>query len=117
MNPSEKNSTAESIEARANDYKKRFERVEAKKAARAKPEFERQSNDVYVEDGAEDDIPPETEMQAFIWEVLLWRDELVRGIVDAIENIPGLTTMLEQITTVINQCMYAPGFPVPLRFH
>ena len=56
-------------------------------------------------DGYEDDLPPESEMQSFIWEVLLWRDEIVRGISGAIEKIPGLTTLLEQITGVINQCM------------
>ena len=107
LNPSEKNTTAESIEERAKEYKQRYEKAEAKRAKRATPEFDQTMAGDEPGDGEEDDYPPETEAQAFIWEVLLWRDELVRGISDAIETIPGLTTLLEQITTVVNQCKHS----------
>ena len=47
---------------------------------------------------------PPPEVQQFLWDVLEWRDGMMRGLALGIESIPGLSDLLEQLTDVLNQC-------------
>ncbi|OCB88893.1 Het-C-domain-containing protein [Sanghuangporus baumii] len=46
---------------------------------------------------------PSEETQEFIWDVLSWRDDLVRTMSSAIESIPGLSDLLDELMDAINE--------------
>lgn len=47
---------------------------------------------------------PSEEVQAFLFDVLTWRDGIARGVAAGIESIPGLGDLLEQLMDLLNQC-------------
>ncbi|KAH8117108.1 heterokaryon incompatibility Het-C [Phellopilus nigrolimitatus] len=55
---------------------------------------------------------PSAETRALLWDVLAWRDDIVREVISVIESIPGLAELLEQITDVLNKCVYTLLAPV-----
>ncbi|KAL5529525.1 hypothetical protein ACEPAG_5510 [Sanghuangporus baumii] len=55
---------------------------------------------------------PSEETQEFIWDVLAWRDDLVRTISSAIESIPGLSDLLDELMDAINECVYTLLSPI-----
>ncbi|KDQ14443.1 hypothetical protein BOTBODRAFT_110023 [Botryobasidium botryosum FD-172 SS1] len=48
-----------------------------------------------------DDIAPET-VQKTLWRLLEWRDKVVKDVVGVIEKIPGLESLLEEVTNTLN---------------
>ena len=50
---------------------------------------------------------PSEDTQEFIWDVLSWRDDLVRTISSAIESIPGFSELLDELMDAINECKQA----------
>jgi len=46
------------------------------------------------------------EVQQTFWEVLSWRDTIMRKIETVIEKIPGMEFLLEQLTEALNVCRY-----------
>ncbi|KAI5122202.1 hypothetical protein M0805_002691 [Coniferiporia weirii] len=55
---------------------------------------------------------PDAETREFLWDVLTWRDEIVRTILAALESVPGLVELLEQLMDLLNQCVYTLLAPV-----
>ncbi|KAL5511341.1 hypothetical protein ACEPAH_4557 [Sanghuangporus vaninii] len=55
---------------------------------------------------------PSEETQEFIWDVLSWRDDLVRTMSSAIESIPGLSDLLDELMDAINECVYTLLSPI-----
>ncbi|TFK56504.1 Het-C-domain-containing protein [Heliocybe sulcata] len=52
-----------------------------------------------------DDVaPPEVQQQ--LWEVLKWRDGVMREILQRIEMIPGLSDLIENVTDALNAYVY-----------
>lgn len=51
--------------------------------------------------GKIDEVAPE-EVQKQLWEILEWRDGIMKDIAETIENIPGLEQLLDQITEALN---------------
>ena len=49
------------------------------------------------------DVAPE-EIQHFLWHILEWRDTFYKDILMGIDKIPGLSTLLEEITDTLNAC-------------
>lgn len=61
---------------------------------------------------------PSVETREFLWDVLSWRDDLVREILSAIESIPGLGELIEQIMDAVNECMlYADGIRIKSTYY
>ena len=58
------------------------------------------------------DYAPSEETQEFIWDVLSWRDELVRTILSTIEKIPGLSELIDELMDVINECTSSTAFDI-----
>ena len=50
-----------------------------------------------------DDVAPE-EIQGFLWHILEWRDTFFKDVSMGIEKIPGLSTLLDEITDALNAC-------------
>lgn len=50
-----------------------------------------------------DNVAP-PEVQKRLWAVLKWRDGVVRGVSEKIEAIPGLETLLDNLTDALNAC-------------
>jgi len=50
-----------------------------------------------------DDVAPK-EVQDQLVELLKWRDEVMRGIEEQLEMIPGLTDLIEELTLAMNAC-------------
>lgn len=50
-----------------------------------------------------DDIaPPEVQQQ--LWELLKWRDGIYREVVGMIEMVPGLESLLDNLSNALNAC-------------
>jgi hypothetical protein len=46
------------------------------------------------------------EVQQTLWEILVWRDTIMRKISVIIEKIPGMEAVLDQLTEALNVCTY-----------
>jgi hypothetical protein len=47
--------------------------------------------------------PPEVQRQLF--ELLEWRDNIMRDITETIEMVPGLSDLVDEFTNALNACM------------
>jgi hypothetical protein len=46
------------------------------------------------------------EVQRTLWDILQWRDQAMRKISTAIEKIPGMQDLMEQLTEALNVCKW-----------
>ncbi len=73
-------------------------------------ELEGSGNGSSVDKGKGKEAPahyaPSAEVQAFLFDVLTWRDGIARGVAAGIESIPGLGDLLEQLMDLLNHCAY-----------
>lgn len=50
-----------------------------------------------------DDICP-PEVQQNIWDLIKWRDGIMRDVSSTLESIPGLGDLVEELTNSLNEC-------------
>lgn len=61
-----------------------------------------------------DNVAP-PEVQAQLFELLVWHDNIFRDILEKIESVPGLADVVENITNALNACKFCISKDYPPR--